>query len=187
MVATADRPDGTERTIQWIGAASAAGVVGGLAAGVAARVAMRAFADGIGQAPTFTIAGTLGILMVGAMFGSVFGIADAGLRWLVPGPTIVSGTAFGLLMTIAVVVPVLAVDSGEAAPDPDLGTRLGTVVVIVFAIVTAAADAVIRRGVSDRDTTRIGFVLSAALALLSCLVVVPALLGAYGRLLDRVL
>jgi hypothetical protein len=57
---------------------------------------------------------------------------------------------------------------------------------IVFALGTAAADAAIRR-LGDRPWTRLGFALSAALALLSSLLVVPALLGAYGTVLERIL
>jgi hypothetical protein len=187
MVATTDHPDRVERWIQWIGAAAAAGVVGGLAAGVAARVAMRVFAEAIGRATEFTVAGTLGILAVGAMFGSVFGIGYPAMRRLLPRRRIVSGILFGLVMAVAVVVPVLSADGDEAAPDPELGIRLGVVVVMVFAIVTAAADAVIRRRLGDRDTARTGLALLAALALFSSQLVVPALGGASGRLLDRVL
>ncbi len=186
MVSTADRSDRFERSIQWIGAASMAGVFGGLVAGVAARIAMHLFAEGIGRATEFTVGGTFGIILVGAIFGAVFGIAYPVVRRLVPGPTVVSGIMFGLLMTALVILPVLAVDSGEAAPDVDLGIRLGAAVMIVFALGTAAADAAIRR-LGDRPWTRLGFALSAALALLSSLLVVPALLGAYGTVLERIL
>lgn len=95
---------------------SASGLAAGLLAGVAARIAMRIFALADGMEPSFSLEGTLAILVI---FGVVLGI-PLGLiyvrfwrpltwagRW--------NGPAFGvLLLVVLVALPFMLIRSEEA-------------------------------------------------------------------------
>lgn len=88
------------------GVGSLAGALSGIAWGLLARGAMRLIAREMRRLPSFSIAGTLLIISLGVVIGTLIGIAYAGLRPLVPGGRVWKGLALGvaLLLTIGVLL-----------------------------------------------------------------------------------
>lgn len=93
-----------------------AGIAGGIAVGFAARAAMRIVAlgipDGIMQVPTFTIAGTLFILAIGAIVGAPLGVLFALAHPSLPGPYRFRGVLFGLIL-LATLGPLFFVGAAD--------------------------------------------------------------------------
>jgi phosphate/sulfate permease len=79
-----------------------AGIAAGLVTGIGARVAMRMVADGVPdgimQRPSFTLEGTLAILIFGALLGAPFGVVYEAIADGLPGPPRLHGVLFGALM-----------------------------------------------------------------------------------------
>jgi hypothetical protein len=77
--------------------------------GISARLAMRIVALVIDLPPGFTPRGTLNIVQVGTIIGVAPGLLYAVVRRWLPGPPIVQGLAFGvLLFGVVGVYPLLA-------------------------------------------------------------------------------
>lgn len=83
----------------------AAGALAGAALGLALRVAMRGVALLAGQPTRFTVAGTLALLVAGALFGSAFGALYFAVRRWVPRFLVGKGIVFGVTLAIATSYP----------------------------------------------------------------------------------
>ena len=68
-----------------------AGIAAGLLAGAGARIAMRMVADGVVDAvrrlPEFTLEGTAGIIIAGAIVGAPFGVIFEAIRERISAPS----------------------------------------------------------------------------------------------------
>lgn len=96
-----------------------AGGAAGLAAGVAARGAMRGVALLSGQAPGFSLEGTLFILMLGAMVGTILGLFYAFTLPVWPGSFVRKGLVLGGLLALLIVFAFLfSEQEGELALVP---------------------------------------------------------------------
>jgi hypothetical protein len=85
-----------------------AGVLAGLVAGLVARIDMRVVALSAGLRPSFTLGGSLNILMFGAIIGAAFGLVFALIQPYLPGPRpgwLIKGLGFGLLLFLALELP----------------------------------------------------------------------------------
>ena len=81
------------------------GAAAGALAGVWARAAMRmvalGVADGVGITPDFTVAGSLAIVLSGALIGAPAGLVYGLVADRLPGPTRVRGLLFaGILLVL---------------------------------------------------------------------------------------
>lgn len=77
-------------------------VAGALIGGVTSRLSMRAVALLIGTPGSFSVEGTLGILLIGGVFGVIFGACYPFLRRAFPLPLLWQGAAYGSLWAILV-------------------------------------------------------------------------------------
>jgi hypothetical protein len=92
----------TSRSARRLVGSALAGAAAGVVVGLAARLAMRTVALGLvdasQQPPTFTIAGTLSILVTGAIVGAPLALAYRILASRLPGPLVLRGLAYGALV-----------------------------------------------------------------------------------------
>lgn len=160
-----------------LGAGAAAGMVGGAGMGLAARLAMRVFAVEIGSQPSFTVAGTFSILLLGLTTGGAFGILYGAVRRFLPGPTPIRGLLFGAVLVVLLVVPVFAVGIDEARPDPSLGFLLFAPSALLLGFVIAVVMSPI-----ERHVARLGADGEAVLASVAILVGALGLLAIAGPL-----
>jgi hypothetical protein len=89
-----------------VAAGALAGAAAGMVAGIAARMAMRSVALGLVdasmQVPIFTVAGTLAILVSGAIVGAPLGAAFVlASDRLLPGPRGIRGLLYGTILLFA--------------------------------------------------------------------------------------
>lgn len=89
-----------------VGIGSLAGALSGIVWGVLARIAMRLIAQAMQHRPSFSLEGTLGILIIGAMLGGMIGVIYAGLRRILPWGRIWKALILGvaLLLTIGMLL-----------------------------------------------------------------------------------
>ena len=83
-----------------VSAGAAAGMLAGALTGLGARAAMRMVADGVADGvairPDFTVAGTLAIVLFGALLGAPLGVLYNAVADRLPGPARLRGIVFGL-------------------------------------------------------------------------------------------
>ena len=77
-----------------------AGFLSGLVLGIGLRLAMRLVALAAGREPLFTLGGTLMIIMVGVVFGAIFGLLFAAMRQWFPGTTLAKGIGYGAVLLV---------------------------------------------------------------------------------------
>ena len=77
-----------------------AGFLSGLILGIGLRLAMRLVALAAGREPLFTLGGTLMIIMVGVVFGAIFGLLFAAMRQWFPGTTLAKGIGYGAVLLV---------------------------------------------------------------------------------------
>lgn len=100
-----------------VGAVS--GGVAGLVAGVLARIAMRIVAVVGGMTPGFSIGGTLGILVIVALFGMAPGLLYAVTLPIWQATPVRKGRVMGVILAVLIVVAFLSIDAeGELALIP---------------------------------------------------------------------
>jgi hypothetical protein len=159
-----------------------AGIAAGLLAGAGARVAMRmvavGVADGVGVRPEFTFAGTLGILIFGAIIGAPFGVLFEAIRERLPGPVrwralifaalclvalgplFFSGEEFfssGRIVLFALLFPIYGIALGLAhAPTARLISRAPTAAQTLLAVVAFAGGAFIVIGLLGAGLQAVG-------------------------------
>ncbi len=113
-----------------IGAGLVTGAAAGaLIGGIGARLAMRVVALLGEDAPSFSIGGTLGILLMGAVLGAIGGLGFALVRWLLrlqmSGRTsarrnILAGAGYGAVLSVLIVLPFFLAPTGELSLAPPL-------------------------------------------------------------------
>lgn len=136
---TRTRSDRAERAIWTAGMGAVAGGVIGLGAGVAARVAMRLFALATGPSVSFTLGGTMIILLFGGIIGLGAGVTYVLVRRFLPGPAVIRGALFALLLVAFVVTPGFLRQPGEAAPSVALGIVLFSAITALYGPMLAVA------------------------------------------------
>jgi len=117
------------------------GIAGGVVAGVGARISMRGVALAANIPPSFSIGGTLAILVFGAILGIPFGLLFVAVRPRLPGSRW-RGLIFGVVLVLVFVVPpfLLIRPEGELALLPPLtGLSLFAPLPIIYGVVTQAA------------------------------------------------
>ncbi len=119
---------------------SAAGaIVGLIVIGGGARAVMRLVALIAGMQPSFTAAGTLGLLIMGVVIGVVLALVYLPVRRWVPFRWPVTGVLFGLVLACITVVPFFGDPGGEAAlVSPWIGAGLFALLPLVFGLTLAA-------------------------------------------------
>lgn len=95
---------------------TASGLLAGLLTGAAARIAMRIFALADGMEPTFSLEGTLTILLIfGVVLGVPLGVIYVRFWRPLTGISPRNGLAFGvLLLLVLVALPFMLIPSDEA-------------------------------------------------------------------------
>ncbi len=118
------------------------GVIGGVVAGVVARFSMRGVALAAGIEPGFSIGGTLGILVFGAIMGIPFALIFAGVRRFIPLPERWKGLAYGVILgTLFVVAPFLFLAEGELdLIPPAVGILLFIPLPLVFGVLLTVVE-----------------------------------------------
>lgn len=96
----------------WV-ASAVAGVAAGAFGGALARLAMRGVALLMGQAPGFSIEGTLGILTIFAMFGFVVALPWTLVRLLSPWTRRTRALALAAILTALLILPLYGVATGD--------------------------------------------------------------------------
>jgi hypothetical protein len=131
------------RSVSWSGLAQSlgvgviAGVAAGLIVGAASRLAMRIVTLVAGKPTEFTIAGTLGILVIVALASILPGICYAHMRRFLPWPEATRGLLFGLAMLLVIGLPFFygALSTGELSRGPlDFGRGLFAALFLLFGL-----------------------------------------------------
>ena len=116
------------------------GIAGGIVAGTGARITMRIvalIAEGRGS---FSLGGTLAILIFGAVLGIPFGLLFVGVRRWLPGPAWLKGLIFGAAGALIFVAPpfLLVEPEGELAiVSPLIGLSLFAPLPVAYGLVAA--------------------------------------------------
>lgn len=107
-------------------AAGLAGLVAGaLVGGIGGRLAMRAVAVIGGLEPGFSIEGTMGIMLIGAILGVLAGMIYGVVRPFIPLPGLGKGLVFGIVLAGLITLPFFLAPSGELAlASPAVGAAL---------------------------------------------------------------
>lgn len=115
---------------------SLCGVIGGTAAGAVSRLSMRLIALEAGMQPGFSVGGTLGILIIGAIMGIPFAFLYAAIRRFIPLPERYRGLAYGLMLSaLFIAVPFIFFAEGELSlVDPLLGILFFLPVPLTFGL-----------------------------------------------------
>jgi hypothetical protein len=122
---------------QSVGVGVLAGIAAGLIAGAASRLAMRLVTVVAGTPAEFTIAGTLGILVIVALASIFPGICYALMRRFLPWPEAARGLLFGLAALLVIGLPFFygALSNGELSRGPlDFGRGLFAVLFLLFGL-----------------------------------------------------
>jgi hypothetical protein len=178
--------------INRLGAALAAGaVLGATVGGIGARVAMRVVALlGDGQ-PSFTVAGVLGIVIMGAALGAAGGLGFAllcGLMRMAWGEetsplrrSIGAGAVYGGGLALLAALPFFLNPVGELALAPPLvGAALFAWIPLVYGLALGAAlPSVERRLAATPRAVGLGWLATFALALVLALAGMAPLLGGF--------
>jgi hypothetical protein len=106
-----------ECVVRRMGGGIVAGTVSGIVGGIGARLAMRVVALVLGAPTGFSLGGTLNITLMAMCVGITPGIAYAVAGRRLPGPPLLKGFAFGVLLFVAVVVYPLVSQSFVTQPD----------------------------------------------------------------------
>jgi hypothetical protein len=81
------------------------GLLASLLTGIAARIAMLLVAVAVNQGVEFTVAGTLGIMVVVSMASLLLGLIFVALRRYLPGARLLKGLAFSGLVFLFIGIP----------------------------------------------------------------------------------
>lgn len=175
-----------ERVLRAMAVAGIAGVLGGAVLGAGSRVVMRVFAILVGQPTEFTVGGSLGLVVFGAIFGLAGGLAYIVVRRIIPGPWIVPGLAFGLAL-VGLVLATMGGAGSEGSADPGLATRLFAGLALAYAVFTAWLTHLVERrlppaGWTDGSWPAVG----ALLSLGGVLILALGAIGLVGELVRAV-
>lgn len=133
--------------MQKLGVGLVAGAAGGLVAGSGSRLAMRGVALAAGLQVSFTLEGTLVLLIFGLMFGLPFGAAYMAVRRLLPGGGAWQGLVYGLLLFVLFLAPpLLFYREGEALlASPLIGLSLFAPLPLTYGVTVALAAGYLER------------------------------------------
>lgn len=172
-----------------LGIGLAVGAIAGMViGGGGARVAMRVVALlGEGQ-PSFTLGGTMLIVIMGAVLGAVGGLGFALLRWALrlgressPLNNIVAGAAYGGALAVLVALPFFLAPVGELSlATPLVGAALFSWIPLAYGLVLGVAAPLLERRINAAQrTVGLGWLAAFGLALVLALVGMGSLLGAF--------
>ncbi len=111
-----------------------AGVVVG---GVIARLSMRVVALLLGTSGSFSLEGTVGILIIGGVFGVIFGALYPLLRPIFPMARLWQGAVYGALWSLLVAIPFFNPEGELALISPWIGAALFVPIPILQGVGTA--------------------------------------------------
>ena len=113
---------------------------GGLVGGLGARLAMRAVAIIGGLDTEFTVGGTIGIMLVGAIFGLLVGLVYGVVRPFIPVRGLWRGLAFGVVLAALIALPLFGAPGGELLfASPAVGAGLFASVGLLCVLALEAA------------------------------------------------
>ena len=114
-------------------------LVGAVVGGIGARIAMRIVALVASMQPSFTLGGTTGILVIGAILGMPFGLIYVAIRRYLPGRGLWNGLVYGALLWLIFVVPtfLLAGEGELALVSPAAGIAIFMSVPLLYGMVLA--------------------------------------------------
>ncbi|HEY5578839.1 MAG TPA: hypothetical protein VIL12_04000 [Acidimicrobiia bacterium] len=112
--------------VLWLGKSVVAGAAGGLATGSGFRLAMRVAALAEGQEPTFTVGGTVFLLVAGTGLGVISGLVYGGVRPRLPGSGLGKGITYGTFLLMVFGLLLFADPGGEARSVGNAWVNLGT-------------------------------------------------------------
>jgi hypothetical protein len=155
------------------------GLVVGLLAGVVARVAMRLVAIAGGEAPAFTVSGSLTILTVSVLYGILGALVFAWIRRRLPGPPVAQGWTFGILVWVLYGLPLIIADQvDELHVAPALGVVLFGAIFVLAGPALSLATSAFERLIPPSKTGP-GALLQVALVIAVLLGSAPAVLSTY--------
>jgi hypothetical protein len=177
--------------INRLGAGAAVGAVAGaVIGGIGARIAMRIVALlGEGQ-PSFTVGGTLLILIMGAVLGAIgglgFAVASRVLQAIMGDGTstrrsIATGAVYGAALSVLVALPFFLAPTGELSLAPPLvGAALFAWIPLAYGLALGAAlPRIERRAAATPRTVGLGWLAAFGLALVLALAGMSPLLGEF--------
>jgi hypothetical protein len=166
--------------------AGIAGVLGGAALGAGSRVVMRVFAILVGQPTEFTVGGSLGLVVFGAIFGLAGGLVYVVVRRFVPGPWPVPGLAFGLAL-VGLVLATMGGAGSEGSADPGLATRLFAGLALAYGVFTAWLAQLVERRLAAAGWTHDGWpAVGELVSLGGVLLIALGVIGLVGELVQAV-
>jgi hypothetical protein len=137
--------------------AALSGIAGGVIAGVVSRFSMRLVAVFGGLETSFSVGGTLAILLVGAFFGIPFALIFSGVGRFLPFPERWKGLAYGVILGVLfVVLPFLLIEDGELElVDPRVGILLFFPLPVTFGLVQTLIHPRLKGRYDDQTAGRI--------------------------------
>jgi hypothetical protein len=172
-----------------IGAGLVTGAAAGaLIGGIGARLAMRVVALLGKGAPSFSIGGTLGILLMGAVLGAIGGLGFALVRWILrlrasagisSLKNILAGAGYGAILSVLTVLPFFLSPTGELSlASPLVGAALFGWIPLAYGLALGIATPGLERRMAVADhKVGLGWLLAFGMALLLALVGMAPLLG----------
>lgn len=121
-----------------------AGMSCGVVAGIGARIAMRIVALEAGQRPSFSVGGSIAIVILGVVLGIPAGLLFIALRRWLPGPRLVKGLVLGLMLVLLFAWP-FAAGNIELAISPRLGLALFLPLFVIAGVMVALVVAPLER------------------------------------------
>jgi hypothetical protein len=96
---------------------------------------MRLVALLIGQPPSFTFMGTLGIIVLGCMAGAILGLLYIAIRHWPPMPRLATGAVYGVFWSLIVAIPFFRNPGGELALiSPLVGASLFAPLMLLYTL-----------------------------------------------------
>ena len=172
-----------------IGAGLVTGAAAGaLIGGIGARLAMRVVALLGEGAPSFSIGGTLGILLMGAVLGAIGGLGFALVRWILRLRTssgspslrdVLAGAGYGTILSVLTVLPFFLSPTGELSLAPPLvGAALFGWIPLAYGLTLGIATPWLERRMAPADRrVGLGWLLVFGMALVLALAGMTPLLG----------
>ena len=172
-----------------IGAGLVTGAAAGaLIGGIGARLAMRVVALLGEGAPSFSIGGTLGILLMGAVLGAIGGLGFALVRWILRLRTssessslrdVLAGAGYGAILSVLTVLPFFLSPTGELSlASPLVGAALFGWIPLAYGLALGIATPRLERRMAVADhRVGLGWLLVFGMALVLALAGMTPLLG----------
>jgi len=95
----------------WLAGAGLGAAIGMLVLGMGGRLAMRGIAHVVGQPPSFSLGGTVTVVLLGLVSGLVGGLVFVGLWFLLPRWRVLRATLFWAFLTLMTLRGLLPLDT----------------------------------------------------------------------------